>query len=200
LSASAATIYFIRHGQTDWNAQGRLQGRMDIPINELGRSQAVRNGQVLARIFADSGRQPEQFRWLSSPLGRCRLTMELIRAEVGLSARGYDVEPLSTEISFGKWEGRTIAELKQTDAEAIGQRRRDRWAFQPPGGESYCALSQRIAPWFHAIAEDTVIVSHGGVSRAIRGLLINGENSQVPYLEVPQDKIMHIYERTFSWI
>lgn len=173
---------------------------MDIPINAVGREQAVRNGRVLARIFAENGREPDDFRWVSSPLGRCRETMELIRAEVGLPSDEYHIEPRSIETSFGEWEGCTIAELKETAGEAIRERRRDRWEFRPPGGESYKELSHRIAPWFQGIAEDSVIVSHGGVSRVVRGLLVKAESSQIPFLEVPQDKIMHISEGAFSWI
>ena len=83
-------FYLIRHGQTDWNAEGRFQGTVDIPLNETGRRQAKRNGLAFKADLPDvSG-----WRFVSSPLSRARETMEIIRANAGLSPKDYDLEPL----------------------------------------------------------------------------------------------------------
>ncbi|MHB1110207.1 MAG: phosphoglycerate mutase family protein, partial [Devosia sp.] len=73
-------FYFVRHGQTDWNAEGRYQGSKDIPLNAIGRGQADKNGALLRDLLVRSGRSVSEFDWYVSPLGRARETMERIRA------------------------------------------------------------------------------------------------------------------------
>ena len=91
------TIYFLRHGQTDWNAELRLQGQKDIPLNETGRGQARQNGRMLADLIDD----PARFRYIASPIGRTRETMNLVRLELGLPSHGYETDDRLKEISFG---------------------------------------------------------------------------------------------------
>ena len=81
------TIYYIRHGETDWNVAGRLQGRRDVPLNARGRAQAAHCGEILRDLFARDGRDPAGLDYVSSPLGRACETMELARAALGLAAR-----------------------------------------------------------------------------------------------------------------
>ena len=72
-------LYFIRHGQTDWNAQGRYQGARDIPLNDIGRRQADENGAKLRELLRGEARSPADFAWFVSPLSRTRETMERVR-------------------------------------------------------------------------------------------------------------------------
>ena len=72
---SAPTIYFIRHGETDWNAEARLQGQRDVPLNDLGRVQAEEAGRRLRELVG----RPEDLDYVASPLGRARETMERLR-------------------------------------------------------------------------------------------------------------------------
>ena len=72
-------IYFIRHGETPWNAERRYQGRQDIPLNARGEAQALRNGEILAAELARHGRDPNSFEWHASPLQRTRETMARVR-------------------------------------------------------------------------------------------------------------------------
>jgi len=191
--------YFLRHGETDWNAEARLQGQKDIPLNDLGRRQARRNGEVLARLFEETGAGETDFLWLCSPLSRCRETMEIAREAIGLPTDGYRIEPRLIEISYGAWEGSTTKEIKQRDRPSIVARRENKWAFTPPGGESYQQLSRRIADWYATLAEDAVIVSHGGVSRVLRGILGEVDDLDVPMLEVPQDRVLEIDADGYRW-
>ena len=78
-SMPTPTIYYIRHGETSWNAEGRLQGTLDIPLNDRGRTQAAHAGHVLADLFARDGRDKASLPFVASPLGRARSTMELVR-------------------------------------------------------------------------------------------------------------------------
>ena len=73
-------MYLVRHGQTDWNAEMRLQGQKDIPLNDFGRKQAARNGSKLSTLIGD----PAQFDFVASPLGRTCETMEIILHQFGL--------------------------------------------------------------------------------------------------------------------
>src|ERR1700710_2401763 len=98
------TIYYIRHGETEWNADGRLQGNQDIPLNDLGRTQATHAGSILAGLFARDGREPSSLSFVASPLGRARLTMELLRTELKLPAQDYALDDRLREIGYGHWE------------------------------------------------------------------------------------------------
>jgi broad specificity phosphatase PhoE len=97
-------VYFVRHGQTDWNAEHRLQGQADIDLNELGRAQAGRNGRKLAELID----QPGDFDFVASPLSRTRYTMELVRAAMGLPPGGYRTDARLVEVHFGDWQGHTF--------------------------------------------------------------------------------------------
>src|SRR5262252_4690764 len=101
----------IRHGETDWNVAGRLQGRHDVPLNARGRLQARHCGDILRSLLALTGRVPADFDYISSPLGRARETMQLVRGPLGLPPNGYRVDERLSEIAFGDWEGFTIAQL-----------------------------------------------------------------------------------------
>jgi probable phosphoglycerate mutase len=166
---SPPLFYFIRHGETDWNAEGRLQGQRDTPLNKVGLAQAMRCGDILRDLLARDGRDPQGFDYVASPLSRARMTMELVRAELALEPTGYRTDARLAELSFGRWEGFTFAELKarEPDTLALAAREHDKWAFVPPGGESYADLLVRVGAWCASVARDTVVVAHGGVARTL---------------------------------
>jgi broad specificity phosphatase PhoE len=160
-------IFYIRHGETDWNAERRLQGQHDIPLNALGRSQATACGGIMRELLLRDGLDPAAFDYVSSPLGRARETMERLRAGLGLDPEGYRTDGRLMEMSFGRWEGFTFAELQASEAEALAARERDKWGFVLPGGESYAQLMLRVAAWHDSVERDTVVAAHGGVYRAL---------------------------------
>ena len=95
-------------------------------------------GEILRDLFARDGRDPDDARLRVEPAWpRARLTMELARTALGLAADGYRLEQALTEISFGDWEGFTIAQLRERDPQRLAAREHDKWHFLPPGGESY---------------------------------------------------------------
>ncbi len=194
------TIYHIRHGQTDWNAAGRLQGSQDIPLNAVGRAQADANGRALAAHFAAENLDPAAFAWVASPLGRARETMERVRGAFGLGRDGYRVEPDLREVSFGRFEGLTYDDIERRDPAAGAAIRRDKWHFQPPGGESYVTLAERVERFVTAGEGDLVIVSHGGVFRALRWVLENDHDPALAVLFVPQDRIFRWRDRRGAWL
>src|SRR6195256_98829 len=164
---SPRQLYFIRHGETDWNAERRLQGQLDIPLNDLGRRQSVRCGDILRGLFAAGGRTADDFAFMSSPLLRARATMEIIRAGLGLVPRDYATDGRLAEMSFGRWEGLTYQEITALDRAVLANRERDKWNFRPPDGESYAQLFSRVRNWHAGVTGDAVVAAHGGVARAL---------------------------------
>ena len=161
------TLYYVRHGLTDWNAEQRLQGRRDVPLNRDGRAQALRCGEILRELFERDGRAPQDLDYVSSPLVRASETMELMRAALGLQPGGYRVDARLAEIAFGEWEGLTYEEVLASDPDVVGRRESDKWGFLPPGGESYAQLTLRLRAWYETVAADTVVAAHGGTARAL---------------------------------
>jgi broad specificity phosphatase PhoE len=160
-------LYYVRHGLTDWNSAGRLQGRHDLPLNDIGRVQAARCGAILRDLLARDGVAAAQCGYVSSPLIRARATMEIMRATLGLPSVGYDVDPRLAEISFGDWEGLTYAEVIERDPDVVARREADKWDFRPPGGETYQEVALRAGAWYATLERGTIVAAHGGVARAL---------------------------------
>jgi probable phosphoglycerate mutase len=178
-------IYYIRHGLTDWNAESRFQGRMDIPLNETGREQARRNGEALARHLGD----PAGFDFIASPLTRTRQTMEIVRRELGLTPQGYRIDERLIEASYGGLEGISLGELETDQPELFANRRENRWNFQPPGGESLQMTMERVVPFFDSLVRPSIIIAHGAVGRTVRRHLIGLSEHEAGWFEFPQDKV-----------
>ena len=191
------TIYFIRHGETDWNRDRRYQGQMDIPLNATGRAQAARNGRVLAALL---GARAAGLDYVASPLQRARETMQIVRRDLGLAPDAYRTDDRLQEVHYGHWEGQLQDELRTSDPEGLAARDLDAWGWQPRGGESYEVMSRRFAGWLEEVACDTVVVAHGGISRALRGMVLDVPRSQVPSLPVPQDQILVVAAGAASWL
>lgn len=143
------TLLLVRHGQTAVNAEGRLQGRIDAPLTELGRRQAAASGAALP---TDVGRV------VVSPLLRARQTAEAFELDASVPV---DVDERWIELDYGQWDGQPLREMPTADW--------DRWradpSFAPPGGESLVALAERVRAACSDLADeahehDVVIVSH----------------------------------------
>jgi probable phosphoglycerate mutase len=161
------TIYFLRHGETEWNALGRLQGTRDVPLNARGRGQAAQAAGVLADLFRRDGKDKAALPYVSSPLGRARQTMELVRGKLELPLPDYSLDDRLREIGYGVWEGLTLAESEATDPEVYARRLADKWTVAPRGGETYAEVQLRMLDWYASIRVDTVAVAHGGTCRAL---------------------------------
>jgi len=148
-------FWFLRHGETDWNAQDLSQGSVDVPLNETGLAQA----RSAALLLRNRGIRS----LISSPLSRARVTAEIAAAELGLPVQFDDG---LREVSFGVHEGKPMAA----------------WGFQewvdglltPEGAESFPALTARsVAAINRCIARPplVLVVAHGAVFRALRGAM-----------------------------
>jgi broad specificity phosphatase PhoE len=196
LFAAPHPFYLIRHGQTDWNAEGRFQGQVDIPLNDTGRGQAKRNGVALKAELPDA----TGWRFISSPLSRARETMEIVRREAGLDPASYSLDPALREVSYGDWERHTIPELAAKTPELVKARAADKWGFVPPNGESYAMLADRVRAVLAALDGPAVIAAHGGVLRSVYHLIGGMAGEEAAIADVPQDTFLFIDGAAMRWV
>ncbi len=193
---TAAPLYFVRHGETDWNAEGRLQGQRDIPLNARGRVQAEEVGRRISTLVPDSS----TLAFVASPLGRTRETMEILRRSLGLPETAYRPDPRFVELTFGAWEGLTWREVRRLDSASAARRERDKWGFVPPDGESYAMLRDRVAPALAELSGPTLLVAHGGVARALLVSLAGIEEEEATRADIWQGRVLVFEGGAHRWV
>lgn len=189
-------IYLVRHGETDWNLEGRLQGGRDIPLNDLGRVQAKEAAGRLRNLMLPL----DEFDFIASPLSRARETMEILRNTLGMNPVCYEIDERLREITFGSWEGLTWREVVKSDPDRAQARKRDKWGYVPPEGESYRMLCERIRPAIGALRGESVIVSHGGVARAVLALTGAADRHEATTMDIWQGRILRVSAGKADWI
>ncbi|MEM8824551.1 MAG: histidine phosphatase family protein [Pseudomonadota bacterium] len=142
-------LLILRHGETTWNWDGRLQGSLDAPLTALGRVQAARQGAILRAL---GGGRPV----FGSPQGRARATAALAGLRPHLA-------PDLREIELGAWEGRLLADVDPTPG--LG------WKFEAPGGETLAAFTGRLEAFLARCPPRAILVTHGVVAVGLRGCL-----------------------------
>lgn len=166
----APPLYLLRHGETVWNRERRIQGWQDSPLTERGISQARAMGRRLADLLPD----PAQTVLYTSPQGRAVASADLVGQAFDRPFAGRIAEPDLRERCFGDWEGRSHAELDVSLPGALAALTEAGWTGAAPGGESLADLSRRVGGWWQRVPKDRtlVVVAHGQVSRVFRGLLL----------------------------
>ena len=161
MSKALPPIYFVRHGETDWNVQGLIQGWTDTPLNEKGHRQARSVASALANVrdFAPD------FDFVVSPMLRARQTMGYIAEALGLEPQQIAIEPAVKELGFGVWEGKPFWELKASPI--YPPHPEDRYFWRPEGGESYEDGNIRLKEWLGRLDRPTVVVAHGAIGRCL---------------------------------
>lgn len=182
--SSQKEIYLVRHGETEWNASGRFQGKLDSRLTEKGVAQAAAYGRQLAAVAAGIDAL------VASPLGRVRKTTAIIKTYGKFPEPQW--EPRIAEVSVGSWDG-----LTHTDIDAQWPGRLDEttpfdWFFRSPDGESYDAAMARVTPWLDSLEGVVLAVSHGLVGRLIRGSYLGLAKDDALCLPVPQDVIWRL--------
>jgi len=179
-------IYLVRHGQTQFNAERRQQGRLDSDLTPLGLSQAAAVGRLLQGLTG----KPAGWRLVASPLGRAQATAEIIGQALGLAV---ETDPRVTEVSFGQWDGRLRDELAAEHPETFA--RKD-WQFSAPGGERYEEVHARVSDWLTDLPPEpdrkVIVVSHGGAGRVLRGAFLGLSREATWAQEVPQDAVFRL--------
>lgn len=187
-------LYFVRHGETNWNAEGRYQGSKDVPLNDRGRGQARQNGETLRFLLERDRRTAADFGWYVSPLSRTRETMSLVRIGVGEPIPDVKIDPRLIEISFGIYEGHLHTELASGTMAIAGERDAAFWYFRPPEGESYDDVAKRVLDFGASLTGPTVIVSHGGIMRVLRHLIEGFPHERAVNWFPPQDSVVHFID------
>jgi probable phosphoglycerate mutase len=187
-----APLYVLRHGETAWNTERRMQGTKDSALTARGRQQAVAMGRTLRRELE---REPRRTRFLRSPLGRARETAEIVGAELGLDDTDWRDDPRLSELGYGQWEGFSWKEIEVTHPTALSDWRADPHGYCPPGGETHVELRRRSTAVLSEIAASgtrTVVVGHGVSGAVLRGLNLGLDAKAMFVLEKPQDAFFRL--------
>ncbi len=193
-------LYFIRHGQTDWNAQGRFQGHSDIALNDRGRVQVDQIAARLRQHLEQENIEAVRLEIITSPLLRARQTAIRIARALDRADDMIVIEPALIELSFGRWEGMNTAEIKAVDNAHRRARKVDRWAIAPPGGESYAQGAVRIGAWLAARQGDAVIVTHSGIMRIVSHLAGALLAPEAAIAIIPHDRILNLCGHRARWL
>ncbi len=176
-----SSILFMRHGPTEWNMRGLIQGQTDVPLCEEGRAEVRR--WALRADFAG-------YDWFSSPLARARETAQI------LGAPALRSEPRLMEANWGEWEGWSLERLRHDIGEIFAAMEAQGLDLTPPGGESPRMVRARLAAWLAEMAPQQrpiVAVSHAGVVRAAYSLATGWDMKKKAPLARPH-AFAHLYE------
>lgn len=174
-------IFVLRHGETEFNADKKLQGHCNSSLTSKGSDQARRVGTTLKQYVEN-----RPLRVYSSTLGRALQTSQIVCEELNYSYENLNKEPRLKEFSLGEWEQRTIPSLEQEIPNLLAQ---NDWYLQAPNCETYESVRERLSSWLSDVAhdEDIVVVSHGLTGIVLRGLLLGMDYTQVWQQDLPQD-------------
>ena len=167
----AGRFFIARHGETVFNAAGRMQGdQLDTPLTRAGFAQVDAMGAALAAFLGDA--PPPLLLW-ASPFGRALQTLAVVCEHVGQDWHGARRDARLAEINVGAWGGRSYAEIVAEQGDILDLEAR-LFAVRPPGGEWYDEIAARLLGWLDehgSEAGDKLVIMHGMSSRVLRGLL-----------------------------
>ncbi|WP_246333441.1 histidine phosphatase family protein [Aureimonas mangrovi] len=197
--AALPRLFLCRHGQTDWNAEGRIQGQRDIPLNDHGRSQAARNGAFLRETL---GEALDGWDFVASPMNRTQETMRILRREAGLPEDGFRTDERLMELNFGDWQGMTLAEIEARWPGIVAERDADKWNFRPSGdaAESYRMLVERCIPVFQGLKGPAIVVAHGGITRAFLNTYGSVDPADAAHARVFQNRVLRWEDGIAEWV
>ncbi len=164
--------FIARHGETVFNAARRMQGDLlHTPLTRAGFAQAEAMGEGLLKTLGEG----DPITLWASPTGRALQTLAVIAEHLGEDWHTARTDPRLAEIGMGGWDGLPYAEIEATHG-PIFDPKLDVFVKTAPDGETYAAVAARLRQWIdeQTVAEDRLIVMHGGSSQVLRGLLIGG--------------------------
>lgn len=194
-------LYLIRHGQTDWNVLGKIQGSTDIELNETGISQAE---ELSKKILEDNYKF---FKIYSSPQKRAVKTAEILSKATNIEYIAVDA---LAEINLGEWEGLSWAEVKEKHIQEFDKWYKNRRHTKAPMGESYEDMLQRVLKEMCKIIKenknDVAIITHSAIVMCMQCYLTNtpfdkmtkfkAENTSI--IEIDGDLVMEKYMKDYG--
>jgi broad specificity phosphatase PhoE len=186
------TLFFIRHGQTEWNAERRMQGQWESDLTELGRAQAQRTALAVAELGVDT--------IYASPLRRARDSAQALCDAAGLPAVFDD---RLKEWSAGDWSGCLYADIKTCWPEEWASWREDMWRYRPPNAENFVDLKERGGTFLSGLLEMTesriAIVSHGFITRTMIAYLLDLSPEDALRIETSNDVFFCLHQEPTGW-
>jgi len=181
------TWYLVRHGETEWNAESRMQGQLDSRLTPRGRDHALGSGRLLARLGVDAA--------FASPLGRVRETVDIMSATLPLHV---EFDDRLKEWSAGDWSGALHADIPVRWPTEWAAWDADRYSTRSPGGESFGDVAARA----QAFVDDTAtvpgpriaVIAHGFFNRALSGVLLSLTPRQTIAIRQPNDTVIRIVD------
>ncbi len=168
----------MRHGHTAWNRAGRIQGRVDEPLDEQAR-------EHLSHL-----RLPEEFDGavlFSSPLARAAETARIV------GGREPILVPELIEMDWGRWEGQRGIDLLEDGNSGYRHIEEWGWDFQPPGGETPRSVWARVEPWLGSVKGPAVVVSHIGIMRVLLARATGWDfEGDPPFKKVKRDRLYRV--------
>lgn len=177
-------LALLRHGHTDWNRAGRIQGRTDIPLDDDARAH-------LTALHLPEGWQGADL--VASPLSRAMETAQLV---AGRAARA---EPALMEMDWGQWEGLQGVDLRADPASGFRDIEQWGWEYRPPEGESPADLRARLRPWVAGLSDDTIAVCHIGVMRVLMAMATGWDFSGPAPFGIKRDRLFVLHIDGDAW-
>lgn len=178
-------IILVRHGETFWNREGRIQGHTESDLTPLGERQAAAMAALVADLVRRDG--GDGWRLIASPIGRAHRTAQKVAAATGLP---IELDPRLKEISCGEWEGRLRADIAHLHPATFATRE---WFFGAPGGETFEDVTARATDWLASLPPEperrVIAVSHGVWGRLLRGAYAGLGRQETLDQDVPQDAV-----------
>ncbi len=157
-------LYILRHGQTEWNLEGRMQGRLDSPLTALGRRQAQAQGRILAGLGVTAANTV----CFNSPQGRAAHTAQIALAEINHSSQS---DAALCEVDMGSWQNCLSSDLRKHCSPELWADLGPAWYFfNTPDGETWQQARQRCMGFLDRLQGPAVLVSHGITAKVLRGL------------------------------
>ncbi len=176
-------LYLLRHGQTDWNRDGRIQGQMESDLTETGRGHASRQGEILSGLGL-----PVDVRAICSPQRRTRQTAELALAPIGLAPMFDD---RLKEIYMGDWEGHLYADMRARQPEFFDARSTFDVIIDSPG-ETYDDMAARLSAFVAELDAPSVIISHGIALTFLRGTILGSTREEMRDMKREQGVVIEV--------
>ena len=176
-------LFVLRHGETEWNVEGRLQGALDSPLTVEGRKQAVRQAAILQGTLLTAP-------IFTSPQGRALETAHIVAQQTG--AELFE-SPLLREISMGDWDGKLVSEVAPDapDDPVL-------WKFEAPNGERLHDLKARLVVFLKGLDGPAVVVTHGVTSRVLRAMVLGIPENALAAMPGGQGVIFHLRDGVYQ--